>query len=87
MTQPFDPNAGAIVSAGDIQEQPHQESIRHLLIGSPLAVRQTILRLQTLHYCNATDWSKLLPIPDDRLLISIKPREVMSILVRQIWLE
>ena len=55
---------------------PTREPIKHLLIGSPKAVTQTIHYLQIIGYANVGDWSQLLPTG--------KPDEVMSILIRQI---
>lgn len=54
-----------------------RETIRHMLIGSSKAVIGTIKVLQQLGYAQVGDWSPLLPSPTN-------PREVMSILVRQI---
>lgn len=56
------------------KERPKSEPIRHLLIGSPRAVRRTIHRLHQLGYAEAGAWSRLLP--------TANPGEVMSILVR-----
>jgi hypothetical protein len=53
--------------------------LRHLLIGSPQAVRHTIHELHVLNYAEAIVWSPLLP--------TNKPDEVMSILIHYLSLE
>lgn len=58
---------------------PDREPLRHLLIGSPQAVRHTIHELHVLNYAEAIVWSPLLPTG--------KPDEVMSILIRYLLLE
>ncbi|MBW4675627.1 MAG: hypothetical protein KME52_16855 [Desmonostoc geniculatum HA4340-LM1] len=55
---------------------PKREPVKHLLIGSPNAVTNTINRLHVIGYANVGDWSQLLP--------TANPDEVMSILIRQI---
>ncbi|OYD96728.1 hypothetical protein CDG76_08135 [Nostoc sp. 'Peltigera membranacea cyanobiont' 210A] len=58
------------------QPFPNREPIKHLLIGSPKAVRSTIHYLQVIGYAGVGDWSPLLS--------TANPGEVMSILSRQI---
>ncbi|MEM9947042.1 MAG: hypothetical protein AAF810_13370 [Cyanobacteria bacterium P01_D01_bin.36] len=60
------------------------ESLRHILLGSPGAVRQTIHLLHTLRYVENALWSPLLPIPDDQLIITPKQGEVMSLLIKNV---
>ncbi|WP_017655701.1 hypothetical protein [Fortiea contorta] len=55
---------------------PNRERIKHILIGSPKAVRSTIHYLQIIGYASVGDWSPLLPTENSG--------EVMSILIRQI---
>jgi len=52
------------------------EPIRHMLFGSPCAVRATISHLHKLRYAEADDWSQ--PIPTGR------PNEVMAILTKKV---
>ena len=60
-----------------------REWVRHILFGSPETVRRTIHRLHTLRYAEATLWSQ--PIhPDNPLLITPKPDEVMRLLRKQV---
>lgn len=60
------------------------ERLRHILLGSPAAVRQTIHLLHRLRYIETVQWSPLIDIPNNRLVITAKPGEVMSLLTRQI---
>ncbi|MBD2495646.1 hypothetical protein [Nostoc sp. FACHB-280] len=55
---------------------PHREPIKHLLMGSPKAVTNTIHRLQVIGYASVGDWSPLLATGN--------ADEVMSILIRHI---
>lgn len=57
-------------------ELPVREPLKHLLIGSPKAVTSTIRYLHQLGYAQVGDWSRLLP--------TVNPGEVMSILSKQI---
>jgi hypothetical protein len=58
---------------------PDREPIRHLLYGSPEAVRRTILLLHQLGYAEPGLWSRLQP--------TSTPGQVMSVLVRYLRLE
>ncbi|GJD18026.1 hypothetical protein RIVM261_029820 [Rivularia sp. IAM M-261] len=57
-------------------ERPSRETLKHLIIGSPKAVKSTIYSLQVLGYAQVSDWSQLIP--------TVNPGEVMSILSRNI---
>ncbi|MEO0758682.1 MAG: hypothetical protein AAFY78_17615 [Cyanobacteria bacterium J06648_16] len=57
---------------------PSQDTVRHLLFGSPEAVRLSIKDLHRKHYAEPNDWSKLLPTG--------RPNEVMVILTRRVRL-
>ncbi len=59
--------------------EPTAEPIRHMLFGSPSAVRTTIWTLHKLGYAEPNDWS--LPITTG------KPNEVMAILTKRLTLE
>ncbi|MGH1393065.1 MAG: hypothetical protein ACRAVC_03395 [Trichormus sp.] len=56
---------------------PKREPVKHLLIGSPDAVTSTMQRLHAIGYASMGDWSPLLP--------TANPGEVMTILIRQIF--
>lgn len=60
-------------------EQPIREPLKHLLIGSPKAVTNTIQYLHQLGYAQIGDWSPLLP--------TVNANEVMSILSKQILVQ
>lgn len=58
-----------------VEKQPeNREKLKHLLIGSPQTVKNTIQALHSLGYAAAGDWSPLQPTG--------KPPEVMSVLIR-----
>ena len=56
-----------------------KEHIRHILLGSPAAVRQTIHLLHTLHYVETVLWSPALTI-EEPLIITPAQGEAMSLL-------
>lgn len=58
-------------------ETPHRQPLKHLLIGSPKAVRGAIHALHVLGYAEVGAWSPFIPTTNEG--------EVMSILVRQVW--
>ena len=60
------------------------EPLRHILLGSPGGVRQTIHLLHMLRYVENALWSPLVPIPNNQLMITPRQGEVMSILVRHL---
>jgi hypothetical protein len=70
----------------DIKSQPesddekNRETIKHLLVGSPKAVTNTIHALFRLGYADPTAWSR--PVPTNN-----KPGEVVSILTRSILVQ
>ncbi|MEO0756423.1 MAG: hypothetical protein AAFY78_06065 [Cyanobacteria bacterium J06648_16] len=55
------------------------ETVRHMVFGSPDAVKLTIQDLHRRRYAEPNDWSKLLPTG--------RPNEVMVILTRRIRVE
>ena len=63
---------------------PGGETIRHILLGSPESIRQTIRLLHNLRYVEISQWSPLIEIPENQLLITPAQGEVMSILVRRL---
>lgn len=58
---------------------PGREPIRHLLFGSPEAIRRTILLLHQLGYAEPSAWSRLQPTQT--------PGQAMSVLVRYLRIE
>ncbi len=59
------------------------EPLRHILLGSPGAVRQTIHLLHTLHYAETVLWSPIMAI-EEPLIITPAQGEAMSLLRRWI---
>nr|WP_228024633.1 hypothetical protein [cf. Phormidesmis sp. LEGE 11477] len=55
------------------------ESIRHILLGKPEAIRQTIHLLHSLHYSETILWSPVLTI-EEALMITPAQGEAMSLL-------
>lgn len=58
---------------------PAREPLRHILLGSPAAVRQTIHLLHTLHYAETVLWSPILTT-EEPLIITPAQGEAMSLL-------
>ena len=85
------PTAESQSAAPTSQAQPmipsadtdNREYIRHILLGSPEVIRRTIHRLHGLGYVEATLWSPAMH-PDNPLVITPQPNEVMKLLRRQI---
>jgi len=63
---------------------PSGDPIRHILLGTPGGVRQTIHLLHTLRYVENALWSPLLPITDNKLIITPNQGEVMSLLIKSV---
>ena len=72
--------------AGQLAAMPPSEPdpLRHLLIGSPRAIQQTRHRLHNLGYAEVGFWSPLIAIPQQQLIITANPGEMMSLLLRSI---
>ncbi len=60
------------------------DRLRHILLGRPAAVRQTIHLLHHLRYGETIHWSPLIAIPHEQLIIPVQPEEVMSLLTRHL---
>lgn len=60
------------------------EPLRHILLGTPGSVRQTIHLLHTLRYVENALWSPLVPVPENQLIITPRHGEVMSLLIRNL---
>lgn len=59
-------------------------AIRHILLGHPNHIRQTIHLLHNLHYVETSQWSPLIDVPDHQLILRPKPDEMISILARRL---
>lgn len=65
----------------DSHETAPGEAVRHILLGSPGAVRQTIHLLHSLRYSETGLWSPVLKV-EETLAIVPRPGEAMSLLRR-----
>ena len=63
---------------------PPASSIRHILLGHPSRIRQTIHLLHNLRYVETSQWSPLIEVPENRLTLRPHPNEVISMLVRRL---
>jgi hypothetical protein len=63
------------------------DPLKHLLIGSPRTIQQTIHRLHNLGYADAGLWSPLMAIPQPQLVITASAGEMMSLLLRSLRFE
>lgn len=61
----------------------NHETVRHILVGSSGAVRQTIHLLHSLHYAETVLWSPITTI-EDSLVITPAQGEAMSLLRKQV---
>ncbi|MGC1309758.1 MAG: hypothetical protein WA885_21245 [Phormidesmis sp.] len=82
-------NPGEVAAQAELSALPtlstvEGEPLRHILLGSPGAVRQTIHLLHTLRYVETTLWSPQVAVPDDQLIITPRPGDVISILIRHL---
>ena len=59
-------------------------TIRHILLGPPSNIRQTIHLLHNLRYVETSQWSPLIDVPDNRLILRPAPDDVISMLVRRL---
>ncbi|MBD2778634.1 hypothetical protein ICL16_42970 [Iningainema sp. BLCCT55] len=70
------PNEEELNVSSPTTDTSGKEPIKHMLIGSPKAIRATIHYLHVVNYAQTADWSPLLPTPN--------PGEFMSIFTRNI---
>ena len=59
------------------------EAVRHILLGSPGAIRQTIHLLHSLRYAETVLWSPVLQV-EEPLMITPAQGEAMSLLRRKV---
>ena len=60
------------------------EVIRHILLGRPSGIRQTIHLLHNRRYVETSQWSPLIEVPENRLILTPEPGEVVSLLTRRL---
>ena len=59
-------------------------TIRHILLGQPSDIRQTIHLLHNLRYVETSQWSTLIEVPDNRLILRPPAEHMISMLVRRL---
>ena len=59
-------------------------TIRHILLGQPSDIRQTIHLLHNLRYVETSQWSTLIEVPDNRLILRPDADQMISMLVRRL---
>ncbi len=72
-------NAPTLLTALTPHGTPQREPIRHILLGSPAAVRQTIHTSHILHYAETVLWSPIMAT-EEQLIITPAQGEAMSLL-------
>ena len=69
----------------DFSIQPNPgDTVRHILLGPPSTIRQTIHLLHNLRYVETSQWSPLIEVPENRLVLRPEPEDVISMLVRRL---
>ncbi|WP_240519008.1 hypothetical protein [Leptolyngbya sp. BC1307] len=63
--------------------RPSREDLRHILLGSPGAIRQTIHQLHLLNYAEPVLWSPLMAV-GEQMIITPAQGEAMSLLRRSL---
>ncbi|MEM7064122.1 MAG: hypothetical protein AAF572_13290 [Cyanobacteria bacterium P01_B01_bin.77] len=67
-----------------IQPATPGSTIRHILLGQPNDIRQTIHLLHNLRYVETSQWSTLIEVPDNRLILRPPAEHMISMLVRRL---
>lgn len=75
----FEPASLPLLSQIAPSENTKRQPLRHILVGSPAAVRQTIHLLHTLHYAETVLWSPIVTT-EEPLIITPAQGESMSLL-------
>ncbi|MGB3496418.1 MAG: hypothetical protein WBA57_27070 [Elainellaceae cyanobacterium] len=90
----FQSHSGAFAStaSGDDfssrpKSSPHNESVRHLLYGSPQAIQIVIKTLHRLGYAEPNEWSRPMPTVGLPGRSPYRPNEVMCILTKTVQIE
>ncbi|MEB3355973.1 MAG: hypothetical protein VKK04_04550 [Synechococcales bacterium] len=77
------PQADSPVLLPTPQAAPDEEIVRHILLGSPAAVRRTIHLLHVLNYGEPGLWSRLITVPPGGIVLTPQQGETMSYLIRR----
>jgi len=67
--------------ANNTELRCQKEELRHILLGSPEAIRQTIHQLHVLNYVESVLWSPIAAV-GDRIILTPEQGEAMSLLRR-----
>ncbi|MGB3790427.1 MAG: hypothetical protein WA949_20635 [Phormidesmis sp.] len=73
--------ATALQTAYDAGQVREKEVLRHILLGSPEAIRQTIHQLHVLNYVESLLWTPIVAVNSD-VVITPQQGAAMSLLVR-----
>ena len=84
LTNPPAASAPSALPAEFSPALPPGETIRHILLGSPGGIRQTVHLLHNLRYVETSQWSPLIEIPENRLILTPNQGEVISILMKRL---
>lgn len=58
--------------------------IRHILLGHPDDIHQTIHLLHNLRYVETSQWSPVIEVPDNRLILRPQADEMITMLMRRL---
>ncbi|MEO1743667.1 MAG: hypothetical protein AAFR99_17875 [Cyanobacteria bacterium J06629_9] len=79
------PASGGPALPGDLSlTLPNGETIRHILLGDPGNIYQTMHLLHSLRYVETSQWSPLIQLPQGRLVITPVQGAQMSLLTRRV---
>lgn len=73
--------ATALKRARNAEQVREKEALRHILLGSPEAIRQTIHQLHVLNYVESLLWTPIVAV-NDNVVITPQQGAAMSLLVR-----
>jgi hypothetical protein len=73
--------ATALQTAYGSGQAKEKEALRHILLGSPEAIRQTIHQLHVLNYVESLLWTPIVAVNSD-VVITPQQGAAMSLLVR-----
>ncbi|GAB4161334.1 MAG: hypothetical protein Fur0046_40120 [Cyanobacteria bacterium J069] len=64
-------------------QPPHRPRLRHYLVGSPADTQRAIDRLHLLHYAERIEWSRVVHLPENGLIVQPDPGDVLRYLQRR----
>lgn len=75
-------DTASLTSANCLYEE--REILRHILLGNPSTVRQTIQLLHRLRYVELIQWSPIVVPSEHQISLTLRQGEAMSLLVRHL---